>query len=84
MIQTVPVETAKKELDALLQRLALGDTVTLTSTDGRPVAVLVSLESTSAISTSNWQDRWDALTEKVSRAWTSDKSAIETLREMRR
>lgn len=84
MIQTVPVETAKKELDALLQRLHLGDTVTLTSADGKPIAVLVSLESATAIPMQNWQSRWDALTAKVSRAWSSDKSALETLQEMRR
>ncbi len=84
MIQTVPIETAKKNLDSLLQQLRRGDTVTIVGAQGKPVAVLVSVKSEPAMQVSDWQMRWDALAEKVSRTWKSDKSAVEVLREMRR
>ncbi len=84
MIQSVPIETAKRNLEALLQQLHTGDTITLTRSDGKPVAVLVAVESAPKIQASAWQTRWDALAKEVSRTWTSDKSAIEVLQEMRR
>lgn len=83
---TVPIETAERDLKSLLEQLQLGDTVTLVGSEGVPEALLVSLKSAPAKlrSLSNWEAQWDALTERVSRAWTSEKSAVEILAEMRR
>ncbi len=84
MIQTVPIETAKKNLDSLLQQLRRGDTVTIVGTEGKPVAVLVSVKSEPVMLVSDWQTRWDALAKRVSQAWKSDKSAVEAVADMRR
>ncbi len=84
MIQSIPVETAKRNLDSLVQQLRVGETITLTSPDGKPIAVLVSLQSVPTMQVSDWQARWDALVKRVSRSWQSDKSAVAILREMRR
>jgi hypothetical protein len=35
-------------------------------------------------SIADWDTRWDALAQKISQAWKSDKSAVEVLAEMRR
>ncbi len=83
---TVPIETAERELKHLLERLQLGETITLVSSEGTPLAVMVSLKPrpVEVESATDWEARWDALAQKVSQAWTSDKSAVETLVEMRR
>ena len=82
----VPVETVERDLKHLLERLRLGEAVTIVGSEGTPVAVLVSLkpapESTELAS--DWEARWDALAHKVSQAWKSDESAVGTLTEMRR
>jgi antitoxin (DNA-binding transcriptional repressor) of toxin-antitoxin stability system len=83
---TVPVETAERDLQHLLERLHLGETITLVSSEGMPLAVVVSLKPAPAEvePASDWEARWDALAQKVSQAWKSDKSAVEILMEMRR
>jgi len=83
---TVPIETAERELRSLLERLRLGETATLVSSEGTPEALLVSLKSSTGRpqSMSDWDTRWDALAQKVSQAWRGEKSAIEILAEMRR
>ena len=83
---TVPVETAGRDLKQLLERLRWGETITLVSSEGTPLAVVVSLKSAPVEiePVSDWEARWDALAQKVSRAWRSDKSAVEILTEMRR
>ena len=83
---TVPIETAERDLRNLLERLQLGDTVTLVGSEGVPEALLVSLKSAPAKlqPLSDWEMRWDALTHRVSQAWKSEKGAIEILTEMRR
>jgi len=50
------------------------------------MAVVVSLKSASVEvePVSDWEARWDALAREVSRAWKSNKSAVEILMEMRR
>jgi len=64
----------------------LGEAITLVSSDGTPLAVMVSVKPvpTEVKPVSDWGARWDALTQKVSQAWKSDKSAVEILTEMRR
>ena len=83
---TVPIETAERELRSLLEQLRLGETATLVTSEGAPEALLVSLKSGAGRPhpTSDWDTRWDTLAQKVSRAWKSEKSAIEVLAEMRR
>lgn len=83
---TVPVETAQRDLQHLLEQLHLGETITLVSSEGMPLAVVVSLKPApvEVEPVSDWEARWDALTQKVSQAWKSDKSAVEILTEMRR
>ena len=83
---TVPIETAERDLQHLLGQLHLGETITLVSSEGTPLAVVVSLKPAPAEvePTSDWEARWDALAQKVSRAWKSEKSAVEILSEMRR
>jgi hypothetical protein len=58
----------------------------LVNSEGAPLAVVVSLkpEPAEVESASDWWDRWDALTRKISQGWKSDKSAVEILTEMRR
>jgi hypothetical protein len=81
----VPVETAQCELERLLERLHLGETITLVTAEGTPLAVMVSHKPAPSEGewSTDWEERWDALTQKVSQAWKSDKSAVETLMEMR-
>ena len=85
MSQTVRIETAARDLEGLLARLKLGETVTLVGSQGLPEALLVSLkpEQTDSPSAPDWEARWEALAQRISEAWQSDKSAIETLTEMR-
>ena len=82
----MPVETAKRDLKQLLERLHLGETITLVGSEGVPVAVIVSLKPApvEVESASDWEARWDALAEEVGRAWKGEKSAVEVLSEMRR
>jgi antitoxin (DNA-binding transcriptional repressor) of toxin-antitoxin stability system len=83
---TVPIETAERDLRSLLERLRLGETITLVGSQGLPEALLVSLKSVppETQSVSDREARWDDLAHRVSRAWKSDKSAVEMLVEMRR
>ena len=83
---TLPIETAERDLRRLLEELDLGDTVTLIGSEGAPQALLVSLRSAlrEAPAESDWEARWDALAQQVSEAWQSEKSAVELLSEMRR
>lgn len=84
--RTMPIEAAERNLRELLQQLHLGETITLTGLEGAPLAVMVSLKPApvETISDLDWRARWDELAQKISRAWKSDKGAVETLAEMRR
>jgi len=90
MPEVVSLETASLDLRGLLSELPLGDTITLADDKGKPVALLVSLQSESSNGTrklpshSEWMERWDALAEEVDEAWQGEKSALEELAEMRR
>jgi len=71
MSVTLPIETADHELKRLLEQLPLGETLTLVDSEGVPVALVISLQrgSIERQPMSDWQARWAALAEKVSRAW---------------
>lgn len=86
MSAVMPIETAEHDLRNLLEQLRLGETVTLVSSEGAPLALLVSLKPapSKAEPDSDWDARWDALAHQVSLAWKSEKSAVEILAEMRR
>jgi hypothetical protein len=88
---TLPIETAQRDLRGLLEKLTLGETVTLVGAEGAPQALLVSLRSALAKpvlcetqAEADWEARWDALAQQVSDAWQSEKSTVEILTEMRR
>ncbi|MCS7281820.1 MAG: hypothetical protein RMK65_07305 [Anaerolineae bacterium] len=83
--QTVSVEAIERDPRYWLKQLLAGQTLTLVDSEGVPVAVMISLHSsTSEADYLSWEAQWDALVHNVSRAWKSDKSAIEILEEMRR
>lgn len=84
---TVPVETAERDLQRLLEQLHLEETITLVSSEGTPLAIVVSLKPAPVAETlapDDWEAQWEALAEEVGRAWKSEKSAVEILSEMRR
>ena len=83
---TLPIERAEQDLRGLIAQLNRGETVTLIGTEGVPIALLVSLKPTPRVNheEADWDARWDALARQVSRAWKSEKSAVESLIEMRR
>lgn len=81
----LPIETAERDLKRVLCQLNLGETITITSSEGQPQALLVSLRSaTQDNDTIDWESRWDDLAQQVSNAWQSEKSAVEILSELRR
>jgi len=86
MSTPISVEAAERDLRGLLERLPLGETVTLFDPEGTPLAILVSLKSKPVTHqpASDWQAQWESLAKEVSSAWNAEQSAIETLAEMRR
>jgi len=90
MAAGVPVETAEHELRGLVDRLRLGESVTLLDPRGQPVALLVSLKRAEptraggAPAWEAWKAESDALSERITRSWKSEKSAVEIISEMRR
>ena len=83
---TMPLEAAVRDLRRLLEELEPGETVTLTGAEGEPEALLVSLKQDvhEAEAEADYEARWDELSPRVSRAWRSDRSAVELVTEMRR
>ena len=72
-------------VEQLLENLGYGESATLTRPDGNPVAVLVSLAPPmQGAPSGDWMEKWNALAQRIGRAWTSDKSAVDLLSEMRR
>ena len=86
MTIAISIETAEPKLKHLIEKLSLGETITLTGSNGLPLAVVVSLQPTPtrSLTISDWQAEWQAMAQAISRAWKGEKSAIETLAEMRR
>lgn len=82
MAMEVPIEVAKQNLENLLERLHLGETITLIGAEGTPLAILVSLKP-APVEVKPAAD-WEELAQEVGRAWKSEKSAVEILSEMRR
>jgi hypothetical protein len=86
MSEALPIKMAESNLEELLNGLPLGASITLIGSEGCPVALLVSLQpgKTKKKQAGNWDDRMDALAQKVSRDWKGEKTAVEVLSEMRR
>ncbi|MBI3244104.1 MAG: hypothetical protein HYZ49_17615 [Chloroflexi bacterium] len=81
----ITIEKLGSDLKGLLSRLRLGETITLVTPDGAPAAILISLKPAPVQPPApDWLLKWETLAEEISQAWKSDKSAIETLTEMRR
>lgn len=80
------IDAAGPQLRELLERLPVGETLHIRGADGERVAVLVALRRPSGKPQSfpEWLARLDSLAQRVSKAWQGDKSALETLSEMRR
>lgn len=94
MSDVVLLENAARDLPGLLAELALGETVTLLGADGKPAALLVSLQAEAPPpemdaekrrqETEAWLREWDELAQKIGKAWQGEQGAVETLLEMRR
>ena len=86
MSTDVPVDVAARDLAGWLEQLPCGETVRLVRSDGTPVAVVWPLKPAAdkKLSFEEWEKEWDALAEEISKAWKGDKTALETLAEMRR
>jgi antitoxin (DNA-binding transcriptional repressor) of toxin-antitoxin stability system len=86
MSEAIPIKNATCNLEELIKRLSLGESITLIGPEGSPVALLVSLKPEKAERrlASDWDARMDDLARKVSCAWKGEKSAVESLSEMRR
>ncbi len=86
MSDLILLEKAAQDLEGLLAQMSLGETVTLSNADGKPLALLVSLnsEEPKPDPDPDWLNRWKALAQEVSAAWQGEQNAVETLAEMRR
>ena len=86
MAAEISIEALGGELRNLLDRLHSGESVTVVGADGQPVARLVSLkgESRRRMSAEEWEARWDALAERISKAWKGNRNAVEAVAEQRR
>jgi antitoxin (DNA-binding transcriptional repressor) of toxin-antitoxin stability system len=81
----VSVAAAKKNLEEILSKLLPGETATLISPEGKPMAVLVPLKSSEdAAKVLDWDAEWETLAREIDLDWKSKKSALEILTEMRR
>ena len=86
MPDMVLLDKAEQDLRGLLAQMSLGESVTLADAEGKPLALLVSLqaESTNPPNDADWWQHWESMADEISAAWQGEQSAIETLAEMRR
>ena len=86
MHSEILIDAAGPQIRELLERLPSGETVHILGADGGRVAILVALRPPSGKPQAfpEWLARLDSLAQRVGKAWQGDKSALETLSEMRR
>ena len=87
MDRQISIETVQPDIGQLLNNLQFGETVTFVGPEGTPVALLVSLNPKSAVQVQDvaqWQTAWNNMAQDIGNAWIGDKSALESLSEMRR
>ena len=87
-------ENSLRDLRMAVAQLAWGETVTLADDNGKPLAVLVSLQAEAPPPEVNlekrrqdaeaWRQQWEALAQEISKKWEGERGAVETLLEMRR
>ena len=79
-------EMASNDLWKLIRQLPSGDTITLTDTNGLPLAVVVSVSPPpiQPPPMPDWHTRWKSLALRIGQTWKTEQSALETLAEMRR
>ncbi|MFB0545982.1 MAG: hypothetical protein ACETWB_03660 [Anaerolineae bacterium] len=79
------IEEAQRELDKLIAGLGPGETITLTTAEGEPRALIIGLALGKIMDkdAGPWETL-DALGQAIDRAWISDKTAVELIREGRR
>jgi hypothetical protein len=82
---TLSIDTIEKNLLKVLNNLQPGETLTLTGTDGAPLALLISLkiEDTEEVS-KKWLKEWNKLAKDVTSSWKDEKNSSEVLNEIRR
>ena len=74
----VTVTAAKKNLEEILSKLLPGETATLVSAEGKPMAVLVPLKSSEdAAKVLDWDAEWETLALEIDLAWKSKKAGEE-------
>jgi len=86
MATDISIETAGPALREVVEHLRPGERVNLVGSDGRRLAVVLSVRPDPAnqVSSEEWMAKWRALAREISKAWKSDKSAVELVSEMRR
>lgn len=86
MATEINLEDAGPLLKEAVERLQPGEKVNLVGRDGRRVAVVVTVcpKHEKALSIAEWLAEWDSLTQEISKAWKSEKGAVELIAEMRR
>jgi len=82
----ISIEAAGPRLREALEHMPEGETLEIVDSGGEPMALLVSLRPSpgESVSAEEWLVELDALAERISKAWKSDRSAVEIISEMRR
>jgi len=82
----ISIDALGPQLRELLDRLPAGEPVTVLGTDGKPVAILypVKPHQEPAMSDEEWFAEVEEMAKRISKAWKSEKTALEVLSEMRR
>jgi antitoxin (DNA-binding transcriptional repressor) of toxin-antitoxin stability system len=85
VLTDVPVDAAAHRFKEILEEMEPGQTIRVVAPDGGPIALVVSLRdrSDTAKASPDWDADWDALAERIDKAWRSEKSAVEIVSEMR-
>lgn len=77
------LEKAEKDLRGLLSQMRLGESITLTDADEKPIALLVSLQAKPR-KAGKWLTELEVLAKDVAQAWKDDTNAVEAIAEIRR
>lgn len=80
------IQADSPQLGDALRHLRPGERLNVLGPDGKRMAVVVSArpEGEEPLSPEEWLARLDARAERISKAWKSEKSAVEIVSEMRR
>lgn len=84
MANDISIDDLNPQFRELLERMPAGEKVNLVDPDGKRVAVVYSIRPEKPMSREEWLAQLDTLAERITRAWKSDKNAVEIVSEMRR